>query len=42
MRTPIFVGKRLGNLVFWWGVITGLPLISVLYAREYCLIHSCA
>lgn len=36
MRNPAFKGKRLGNLVFWWGTITGIPLISVLYAREYC------
>ena len=41
MRSPIFKGKRLGNLIFWWGLITGLSLIAVLYTREYCVGVTC-
>ena len=36
MRHPLFKGKRLGNVVVWFGLITGLPLLSTLYAFEYC------
>jgi len=41
MRLPVFKGKRLGNLFFWWGIITGIPLMGVLYAREYCMVEQC-
>uniref|UniRef100_A0A7S1CQD6 Diacylglycerol O-acyltransferase n=1 Tax=Bicosoecida sp. CB-2014 TaxID=1486930 RepID=A0A7S1CQD6_9STRA len=41
MRNPVFKGKRLGNLVFWWGTITGIPLVAVLYAKEYCRVNVC-
>lgn len=41
MRSPVFKGKRLGNLVFWWGTITGIPLVTVLYAKQYCQVHDC-
>jgi len=36
MRSSHFKGKRAGNLFFWTGLLLGLPIISVLYAREYC------
>lgn len=39
MRASVFKGKRLGNFVFWIGLILGVPLISVLYSREYCIRH---
>lgn len=39
MRSSIFKGKRLGNLTFWVGLILGVPLISLLYSREFCLRH---
>uniref|UniRef100_A0A6B2LFZ6 Diacylglycerol O-acyltransferase n=1 Tax=Arcella intermedia TaxID=1963864 RepID=A0A6B2LFZ6_9EUKA len=28
-------GTRLGNLMFWFAILVGVPLISVLYCREY-------
>ena len=36
MRTPLFKGTRLGSVIFWYGLISGIPLLSALYAREYC------
>jgi len=28
-------GTRLGNLMFWFAILLGIPLITVLYSREY-------
>lgn len=39
MRSSFFRGKRLGNLVFWLGLVVGVPLIAVLYAQQYCAAH---
>lgn len=39
MRSSFFKGKRLGNLVFWLGLVVGVPLIAVLYSQEYCAKH---
>ncbi len=36
MRLNIFKGKRLGNLIVWFGLVTGIPLITVLYSLDYC------
>ena len=36
MRLPIFKGKRLGNLVFWFGMALGVPLVGSLYLNDYC------
>ena len=36
MKSPLFKDKTLGNLVFWFGFVLGIPMVSVLYAREYC------
>jgi sterol O-acyltransferase len=35
----IWVGRRIkktrfGNVFFWWGILTGIPLLFVLYCRE--------
>lgn len=38
MSNPIFKKTRLGNFIFWYGLFTGIPLISVLYTREYCAV----
>ena len=38
MQLDFVKGKRLGNLVFWYGQSLGIPLIMVLYSREYCAI----
>jgi sterol O-acyltransferase len=35
MRMPYLRGKRLGNILFWAGLILGSSTILVLYAREY-------
>jgi hypothetical protein len=35
LRLPAFKGKRLGNLFFWTGLMFGVTLVLVLYAREY-------
>ena len=37
MRLRIFKGKRLGNLIVWFGLVTGVPFIAVLYSLEYCV-----
>ena len=29
-------GKRLGNMVVWFGLVTGVPFIALLYSLEYC------
>ncbi len=29
-------GKRLGNLFVWFGLVTGVPFIAVLYSLQYC------
>lgn len=39
LRLPVFRGKRLGNIVFWSGLILGVSTIIVLYAREYALLE---
>jgi len=36
MALGFIKGKRLGNLVFWYGQCLGVPLIMVLYSREFC------
>lgn len=36
MRLPIFKGKRLGNLVFWFGMALGVPLVGSLYLNDFC------
>jgi len=28
-------GTRLGNLMFWFAILLGIPLISILYSREF-------
>jgi len=28
-------GTRLGNYLFWFGIVLGIPLLSVFYCREY-------
>lgn len=40
MSTSLFKGKRLGNFVFWLGLLLGVPLIAVLYTFEYCAAHT--
>jgi len=34
-----FKGTRLGNMVFWCGIMLGPPLLSCLYMREYYTAH---
>ena len=34
-----FSGTFLGNALFWFGMVFGPPLISILYTREYYLIR---
>jgi hypothetical protein len=41
MRLRVFRGKRLGNLVVWFGLVTGVPLIAVLYSLQYCANGNC-
>ena len=41
MRLEIFRGKRLGNLIVWFGLVTGIPLIAVLYSLTYCVNGNC-
>lgn len=36
MRLPIFKGKRLGGLIFWFGMVLGIPLVLVLYISGLC------
>jgi hypothetical protein len=36
MQRPVFKGKRLGNLVFWFGMALGVPLVGALYLNEFC------
>lgn len=33
-------GTRIGNFLFWFGIVLGVPLLSVLYCREYYLTGS--
>lgn len=35
LRLPIFRGRRLGNMFFWAGLMIGLTLILVMYAKEF-------
>jgi sterol O-acyltransferase len=35
LRLPAFRGKRLGNMLFWAGLMVGVTGLIVLYAREY-------
>ena len=37
MRSPLFQGKVLGNIVFWTCLTIAWPLMTLLYCREYCL-----
>lgn len=37
MRSPVFQGKVLGNIVFWTCLTIAWPLMTVLYCREYCM-----
>jgi sterol O-acyltransferase len=39
MKSKIIQGRRLGNLVFWAGMIMGTTLVTVLYAKDYCSIQ---
>jgi hypothetical protein len=39
MRLSVFKGRRLGNVVVWFGLILGVPLVTLLYSREHCLRH---
>ena len=41
MKTKHFKGKPLGNIVFWFGLIIGIPLACVLYSRQYCQTYNC-
>ena len=41
MRISVFKGKRLGNLIVWFGLVTGIPLITVLYSMNYCANGNC-
>jgi hypothetical protein len=41
MRITIFKGKRLGNLIVWFGLVTGIPLVTVLYSLKYCANGAC-
>jgi len=36
MRHRLFKGTQFGNIFVWIGLICGIPLIAVLYARDYC------
>jgi len=36
MSSPLIKGKQFGNIIFWAGLMLGLPLICILYARDYC------
>ena len=42
MKAPVFKNKPLGNIVFWVGIIIGMPMTCVLYAREYCAMYDCS
>jgi hypothetical protein len=33
------LGTFMGNVLFWFGIVFGPPLISILYTREYYLIR---
>ena len=37
MRSPLFQGRVLGNIVFWTCLTIAWPLMTVLYCREYCM-----
>jgi len=41
MNTRHFKNKPLGNIVFWVGIIVGMPMTCVLYARDYCETYDC-
>merc|ERR1719242_390229 len=41
MKSPAFKNKPLGNIVFWAGIMLGMPMNCVLYAREYCQTYDC-
>ena len=36
MRSPMFQGAWLGNIVFWSSLLLGLSLNTCLYFKEYC------
>lgn len=42
MKSPAFKNKPLGNIVFWAGIMLGMPMNCVLYAREYCHTYDCS
>ena len=33
LNLPFIKGRKLGNLVFWFGITTGITTVIVLYAR---------
>lgn len=37
MRSPLFQGKVLGNIVFWSCLTIAWPLMTVLFCHEYCM-----
>lgn len=39
--STMFKGHRLGNMVFWSGLLLGNCLIFVLYGSEYCANSRC-
>eukprot|EP01083_Nonionella_stella_P102958 293552_1 len=41
MKSPVFRHKPLGNIIFWVGIMLGMPMACVLYAREYCATYDC-
>eukprot|EP00483_Globobulimina_turgida_P011189 UN11210 len=42
MTSRAFKNKPLGNIVFWVGIIVGMPMTMVLYARDYCTTYDCS
>eukprot|EP00485_Elphidium_margaritaceum_P019612 CAMPEP_0202732294 /NCGR_PEP_ID=MMETSP1385-20130828/187583_1 /ASSEMBLY_ACC=CAM_ASM_000861 /TAXON_ID=933848 /ORGANISM="Elphidium margaritaceum" /LENGTH=412 /DNA_ID=CAMNT_0049398601 /DNA_START=574 /DNA_END=1812 /DNA_ORIENTATION=+ len=42
MQSPAFKNTNFGNIVFWFGIIIGMPMACVLYAREYCVAYDCS
>lgn len=38
-RMPFFAGTRLGNLIMWFGLFIGMPLLELSYAREWSIAH---
>mmetsp|Transcript_19721 Transcript_19721/g.27502 ORF Transcript_19721/g.27502 Transcript_19721/m.27502 type:complete len:436 (+) Transcript_19721:39-1346(+) len=38
-KHPIFKKSRLGNMIIWFGLMLGPPLLGILYCREYIRRH---